>query len=690
MEKISSFFLSFLLSASLLVAQEGPPLLLASEENLATLEENMVLAETWTRARVQDSAQFFGEKVFDLLTLAPPSGKESLWVESIIMLSFRYLERDPTQNDSLLGVGLRIANSRRDSFEIYLRKYQNRFWNNIELDRRDELDQANALIEPDSDLDLLNYYLSSSSFYMHNEQFLPALEDLQTAKKRIKLGVFGQITVDHNLGIIYLELGAYEEAVSMFQQMLQIADSLQEPTLAYSSESLLGEVYERKGETELALSHLGHSLEIAERHQLSRNLADVHHLVGWVLLQTDQLDSARFHFQRGIELSRPNPEEPSRANSALGLSEVAFRQQKYADAIEWGEQGLPFSGRYYRKRFLPSLAEAYARTGQLDSAYQTMATHWVKESHKDRQQESFTIVSTLLENQYKLEREKEQRATDLTLFRQRGWGVGIIGGLILLGLGLALAWKTRTTQKLKSLNEALSHRNQNLQHFSYIASHDLKEPLRNISTFAGLLQMKLDRGETGEELKGYLDFILKGATTLQGMIKSLHTYTRVSFGQQKLEEVHLPKTLEEVREHLLSVIESNNGRLSFRLEQGTGKLVFEKNLLFLILKNLVQNGFTYNQASPPEVEVAAKPHQKGTLITVTDNGIGIDPEYQKVIFQPFKSLENKTATQSSGLGLAICQNILDNYGGRIELTSALGEGSTFRVWIPELRLPIGD
>ena len=100
-------------------------------------------------------------------------------------------------------------------------------------------------------------------------------------------------------------------------------------------------------------------------------------------------------------------------------------------------------------------------------------------------------------------------------------------------------------------------------------------------------------------------------------------------------------------------------------------------MLILVLQNLVQNGFKYNEAEQPQVKVTVTPHEGKTLFTVVDNGVGIEPDYFDRIFSPFKTLANKSVTQSSGLGLSICKNILERYGGQIWVDSDGKNGSTF-------------
>ncbi len=235
----------------------------------------------------------------------------------------------------------------------------------------------------------------------------------------------------------------------------------------------------------------------------------------------------------------------------------------------------------------------------------------------------------------------------------------------------------RSRKKLEKLNTSLEERNAVLQQFAYITSHDLKEPIRNITSFSGLLNREIHTLENLNAGKDYLEYITSNAKVLNEIVGSLEIFTKVSFGDLEREAVSIKEVIDTVRDNLQQIIEEKNGTLAYTNPNQVKKVLFSRPMLILVLQNLIQNGFKYNHQQHPKVKVTVKPQGAKTLFMVADNGMGIEKAYFDRIFSPFKTLENKSVTQSSGLGLSICKNIVDRYGGQIWVTSDGKTGSTF-------------
>ena len=288
-----------------------------------------------------------------------------------------------------------------------------------------------------------------------------------------------------------------------------------------------------------------------------------------------------------------------------------------------------------------------------------------------------TIFSNLLEQQFLQENEQNKRNYEQQLLTER-LNTIIFVLVLLLSLGLLVSYlQHNSRKKLKKLNHSLTKSNTSLQHFAYIASHDLKENIRNIASFSGLLNREIKTREHSKNEEDYLSFITKNTTVLREIVKSLQTYTQISFGKLALEYVNLLDVFALLKKNFTPVLKEKKGQLNILNPNQIEEVMFSRSMLILILQNLINNGFKYNDSDHPIVTISISKKGEETLFKVQDNGKGIETEYFDYIFSPFKTLENKTITQSSGLGLSICKNILERYGKQIWVESNGESGSTF-------------
>jgi PAS domain S-box-containing protein len=237
-----------------------------------------------------------------------------------------------------------------------------------------------------------------------------------------------------------------------------------------------------------------------------------------------------------------------------------------------------------------------------------------------------------------------------------------------------------TQAELKRSNEELRRANKDLEVFAYSASHDLKDPLRTIAISAQLIERSW-----GQQLQGtdsiFLSNILTAANHMSALIQDLLLYTRAT----KFEEgppgwVNSSQVLAEVVESLRGPIEE----VGATVIAGELPLVaMHKSRLAQLFQNLVSNAIKYRGTEVPRVHISAEERDGWCLFSVADNGIGIAPEFAEQIFGLFKRLHHQDEYPGSGIGLAICQRIVEQYGGRIWLEqSAPGRGSTFCFAIP--------
>lgn len=233
------------------------------------------------------------------------------------------------------------------------------------------------------------------------------------------------------------------------------------------------------------------------------------------------------------------------------------------------------------------------------------------------------------------------------------------------------------TQQLEEQNKKLTRVNEDLQEFAYIASHDLKEPVRAIIGVLDLVEQSIDaKGRDAELLTKAAD----RARRMDTMINSLLQYSRSGEVSEDLEEVALSETLDLVKENLAESIESTDANI---VQKGDDLNIRVYPTMFIrLVQNLISNSIKYRKEDiAPEIEVSAVPadEKEGIILKIKDNGIGISDEYRKEIFKLFRRGSQSVEHDSNGLGLAISKRIVEHHNGEIWVESEVGKGSMFYV-----------
>jgi len=234
-------------------------------------------------------------------------------------------------------------------------------------------------------------------------------------------------------------------------------------------------------------------------------------------------------------------------------------------------------------------------------------------------------------------------------------------------------------QALEEANAALTRANLDLHQFAFCASHDLREPLRMVSAYSGMLRRKFN-GQLGELGEQYIRYIVEGAERMQKLIDDLLAFTHATILEQHEAGVlDANLELDAALKNLESLIHENAASITRTSLPPVRMHQFQLQQLF---QNLIGNAIRYRSEEPPRIHVAAERSGVDWLFSVQDNGIGIDPQYQEHIFGIFKRLHSATEYPGTGMGLAICQRIVQRAGGRIWVVSQLGRGSTFFFTLP--------
>lgn len=238
-------------------------------------------------------------------------------------------------------------------------------------------------------------------------------------------------------------------------------------------------------------------------------------------------------------------------------------------------------------------------------------------------------------------------------------------------------------RKLEDANRELALANEQLSQFNLAASHDLREPLRNLSSFVELLQTRLC-GKLDGETTEFFQMVLDSAHRMRGLLDDLMAYALVSGPPKTSEVTESREAFEQARENVAGSL----AEAGASLEVGPlPAVVVEASSLVLVFQNLLSNAVKYHGASAPVIRVSAIRDGDSCRFVVEDDGIGIAPEYHDSVFEMFKRLHARSAYEGTGVGLALCKRVVERHGGRIWVDEPANPGATFAFTIPLLDAP---
>ncbi|MEO7175379.1 MAG: PAS domain-containing protein [Saprospiraceae bacterium] len=277
-------------------------------------------------------------------------------------------------------------------------------------------------------------------------------------------------------------------------------------------------------------------------------------------------------------------------------------------------------------------------------------------------------------------------------FRSSGRFINVENSRLLVGTVQDVSKDVMASRDLKAKNTELENANSELASFSYVASHDLQEPLRKIQGFAKRITEK-DGENLSETTKDYFNRIIAAAKRMQNLIESLLSFSSSSHSESVFEKTDLNQILDEVLIILNESITKQNAVIESQLLPTINAVPVQMHQLFL---NLISNSLKYSKPNvPPHIKIIVEHlinneiakevgHEAATWkITINDNGIGFEQQYENKIFEPFQRLHGKTEYTGTGIGLTICKKIIQKHNGTITATGQSGIGSTFTLFLSE-------
>ncbi len=250
--------------------------------------------------------------------------------------------------------------------------------------------------------------------------------------------------------------------------------------------------------------------------------------------------------------------------------------------------------------------------------------------------------------------------------------------LSMRGIFRNITGRKRAEEALRETTEELARSNRDLEQFAYVASHDLQEPLRTVTSYVQLLAQRY-KGKLDSDADDFIRFAVEGALRMWRLINDLLAYSRVGTPGMKLNPTDCETVFNDSLDNLKAAIEENGAVVT---HDPLPTVMADPVQLGQLFQNLIGNAIKFRRTEQPRVHVSASRIATGWTFSVCDNGIGIAPEYAHRIFVVFQRLHSREEYSGTGIGLAICQKIVERHGGQIWVESEPGRGAAFHFTLP--------
>lgn len=512
----------------------------------------------------------------------------------------------------------------------------------------------------------------------------------------------------NNLSLVYRDIKRYDMALEFLERCDALVDLIEGENKYKTFVNFnKGYVYLHMKEYDKALKHVMEATKVNEHWNDTVDIAISYNTIAVIKNEMGFYEEAKEYAQKSLDFAKTIGMKESEIYAIHTISEADNRLGDFENAISGSTMALNLSDTFQSKRYiegiLETLVSSHRSVGEYELAiryqdrlleYRDSMFNLEKQHMLDDLDIAYITREKEEENQL-LRHENEEIAHVVTL--QKKYNLLSIGfGLLFLVLSatLFLALKSRKknnkkleaaidkrTKELVDKNEALQISNRELERFAHVASHDLKEPLRNISSFANLIRRRISSTDD-QDLKEYTTFIINGTKQMDNLVQSILSFARLSDNvEYEFSYVNMEEIASQIKAHLSLKIQERNVQLN--IAPLPERVFGNSDLLLLLIKNLIENGIKYNEQEQPIINVHAIEHEGSFQFVVQDNGIGIEEEYFKKIFGMFTRLHNRMQYQGSGMGLSICKKIVTQHKGNIWVTSKVGEGSTFTFTIPK-------
>lgn len=551
----------------------------------------------------------------------------------------------------------------------------------------------------------------------------------------------GIANANYNLGSIFYYQKRYQHALEYYQNATDLVNALGNQKFYYSCAAALGSVYEKLEDYDNSLKYNRIALKLAEEQKYKTGISYAQGNIAMNYYSQGQYAKAEFFLNQSISIKRELGDQFGQIGSSLDLSQVYISWEKPEKAIALLEraldQSITLDLKNRQSEIYKKLAAIYDNLGQhveshtyfkkyvalKDSLLNEKTLEEIGQSQKryEVQKREHEIELLTKENQL-LGKDKKIQKLQVYIF-----------AILSIAFILFLFWyrrqfklqqqlnfllaekndeienqnevliKTQTDLvaankqleennnlledkniEIEVKNKQLENSNEDLKQFAYVASHDLKEPLRMIKSYTTLLQKRYNTlyDDTGKE---FMTFVVDAVDRMETLLEDLLDYSKAGTQEAPKEAMSINEVIRMAEANLRHRLGTHNAQLIIRNQQFPSIRAHRTQLLQL-LQNLISNGVKFKGEREPVVIIDGDWKENEYVVQVKDNGIGISKQNQKKVFEMFKRLHTREEYEGTGIGLATCKRIVNSWGGDIWIESTEGVGSSFFFSIPNYAL----
>jgi signal transduction histidine kinase len=539
----------------------------------------------------------------------------------------------------------------------------------------------------------------------------------------------------HGLGHLHREVGVYDLAIEYYLQSLDVSKRLRQDVETIVSYIDIAEAYAKSKMPQKALEHIELAYQLAlNQKKLKPNDSEAHvqlasatNRYGEILASRALYDKALEKHEEALAIYRAINYKAYIARTLMLIADVYLQQKQYAKADAVFSDCLKAEDQFVNV----DRAELHFKIGTLHRAqnrlteaeiefekslslantsdYKNIAQRanyqmFLVNFHQNKQDKALqylNIANALSDSLFDIEKAKsiaglelkfnsEKRDKEFAALKERETRLllilSIAASLMLaIFLGYVIQMRGRNYRALKMKNEEIQNQyrrleesNEILSQFAYVVAHDLKEPLRSIGSYIGLIQMKHGK-DLPNDAKEYMQFVNAGVKRMYSLLTDLLDFSQVVSQQPGAEVTRPEEVLADVKDNLRNAIESKNAQIEFPTNLPSIRM--NRMHLLQLFQNLIGNALKFS-TRPPIVRVDGHEENGHIVLTIEDNGIGIKPDFRNKVFVLFQQLNKKGQFDGTGIGLTICKNIVEKYNGRIWFESEENVGTKFYIAIP--------
>lgn len=466
-----------------------------------------------------------------------------------------------------------------------------------------------------------------------------------------------------NIGTIYAHLYNYDDALERYDQvLLNYRDTLDDYTKVVIFNNV-GNIHYTTDKPLLAKEYFEKALTYAQEKHFKEESALALAQLSRTHTAIDDLKQAEILAYQALEQIELLGDINGKQINLINLGDISFRKKEYHKALELVEKGIEAARKLHDdaseikgSRLLAHIYETlgeYQKAYELLSAYSTMQEAFVS-VQQSRQFMDLEIKNALKEKQKEIEQLTKENEYQALLLEK--------------------------SDQIERQNQELLQMNEDLRQFAYVASHDLKEPLRMIGSYAQILE-RMYGSKLDEKAKTYFGYMIEGVARMNSLLDALLKYATVGKSDEEFEQIDLNYMVEVSRVNLSVLIKETKAKIT---NDHLPTIYGSKSLLVQLFQNLLTNAIKFRKPDTlPEIHINCVETADEYQIRIRDNGIGIALENKERIFVIFQRLHPRSKYDGTGIGLAICQKIIHRMGGRLWVESELGKGSTFIFALPK-------